>query len=272
MKIPTPFRVPLFSVLLCLSFIPILGFQTVTAQKIKGDEQINSKWAADSLKIDGELADWKDSLSFYNEDTRFAFSVSNNNQTLFIAVKSQDSKNLGRIFSRGISFSFNTEGKKKAISTIVFPVIERGGQANRPAKAPTAAQIKDLQKKMLSDIKRFNVYGFPDVRDGAISIQNTYGISAAATFDSQENLVIEIAVPLRLLGVTTDHQPIACLFEINGIKAPRATYDPNRDTRNTRYGYPTRDYGYERLPRYNRINEPTGFWVKTTLAKTSTIN
>ena len=250
--------------LICFALICV---KPASAQVIKGDEQINSRWASGSQQTDGRLNDWADSLNYHNEETSFSFSIRNNNETLFIALRSEDSQNLGSIFSRGISFSFNTGGKKKPGQTIVFPVVERRGQTGKPAKAPSTDQVKEMQRDMLSDIKRINVYGFPDIRDGAISIQNTYGIAAAATLDAQDDLIIEIAVPLHLLDITTDHQPIACLFEINGIKAPRAVYDPNRDSRNTRYGYPSRGYGYERLPRYNKSNEPKGFWIKTTLAK-----
>jgi len=237
------------------------------AQLIKGDEQINSRWASASQQIDGQLNDWADSLNFHNEETGFSFSMRNNIKTLFIAVKSEDSQNLNRIFSRGISFSFNTDGKKKAGPTIIFPVIERSGQTSKAATTPTAEQVKELQKSMLSNIQRINVFGFSDIRDGSVSLQNTYGLSAAASLDVHNKLVIEIAVPLELLDITTDHQAIACLFEINGVKAPKAAYDPNRDSRNTRYGYPSRGYGYDRLPRYNKTNEPKGFWIKTVLAK-----
>ena len=262
MSIAMPYLSRLY--LICFALICV---KPIAAQTIKGDEQINSRWASGSQQIDGKLDDWADSLNYNNEETRFSFSIRNNGETLFIALKSRDVQNLGNIFSRGISFSFNTDGKKKPGPTIIFPVVERSGQTGKSVKAPTVGEVREMQKIMLADIKRINVHGFPDIRDGAISIKNTYGIAAAATFDAQDNLVIEIAVPLHLLEITTDHQPIACLFEINGVKAPRAAYDPSRDSRNTRYGYPTRGYGYERLPRYNKNNEPKGFWVKTTLAK-----
>ena len=250
----------------CLICFAVLNIKPAQAQVIKGDEQINSRWATTSQKIDGQLNDWADSLNFRNAETGFSFSIRNNTQTLFIALKSEDSQNLNMIFSRGISFSFNTDGKKKPGPTIVFPVIERSGQT-KAAKTPTAERVKEQQKNLLSNIQRINVYGFPDIRDGSVSLQNTYGLAAAGSFDADNKLVIEIAVPLQLLDITTDHQPIACLFEINGVKAPKAVYDPNRDSRNTRYGYPSRGYGYERLPRYNRTNEPKGFWIKTVLAK-----
>ncbi|NEU09264.1 hypothetical protein GZH53_13135 [Flavihumibacter sp. R14] len=261
MKIFTPF---FLLGMVCLSVVLL---RPAAAQTIKKDEIIHNQWAARPFSIDAQLNDWSDSLSFYNDDTRFAFDISNNSETIFIAVKSTDKQNLGRIFSRGISFSFNTEGKKKNGPTIVFPIIDRSSQALKPAKAPTPAQVKEIQKKMLADIKRINVFGFPDIRDGAISINNNYGVSAAAFLDAQDNLIIELAVPIRLLNITDPQQPLFCLFEINGIKAPRASYDPNQDYRSSRYGYPQRGYGYERMPRYSKSNEPTGFWIKSILAK-----
>jgi hypothetical protein len=260
MKIFTPFFLRFGMV--CFSLIL---FRPAIAQTIKKDEPIRNQWAARPLSIDAQLNDWGDSLSFYNDDTRFAFNITNNSETIFIAVKSTDKNNLGRIFARGISFSFNTAGKKKNGPTIVFPVVDRSSQALKPAKAPTPSQLKEIQKKMLAGINRIHVFGFPDIRDGAISISNNYGISAAATLDDQDNLIIELAVPIRQLDITDPQQPLFCLFEINGVKAPRA-YDPNQDLRNSRYGYPQRGYGYERMPRSNKTNEPIGFWIKTLLA------
>ena len=98
-------------------------------------------------------------------------------------------------------------------------------------------------------------------------MNNTYGIGAAAGFDSENNLVTEIAIPLQHLGITNNHESIAILIEINGIKQPRTAYNPNRDSRSGMYGYPNRDYRYDRRPLVNKQNAATGFWVKSTLAK-----
>lgn len=253
---PNPLR-------LCLVVCCILFFNSTKAQT--RDDMIVNQWAAETLKIDGQLNDWGDSLKYYNENTRFSFNIRNNQETLYLAIRSRDKQNLNRILSRGISFSVNTEGKKKPGATVVFPVIDRSSQPLKPTKPQQ--EVKEVQQEILSKIRKINVNGFREILDGSISMNNTYGISAAAGFDKQDNFMIEIAIPLQLLEITADQSLLACSIEINGIKAAKTSYDPYRDRRSGMYGYPSRDYGYDRRPAVNKQNLATGFWIKTTLAK-----
>jgi hypothetical protein len=247
--------------LLCCSLFVI----NVAAAQSKSEEIIINEWADKPMSINGKLDDWADSLRHFNENTGFSYQLRNNRETLFLAIKSTEKQNLNRILARGITFSINTEGKKKAGPTIVFPVLDRIGQTERQAKVPAADQVKHNQQQILSKLTKINVTGFKEILDGAVSLNNTYGISAAANFDGQDKLVVEIAIPLALLEITPDHKQIACLIEINGVKQARASYDPNRNPRSGIYGNQGRTY--ERRPPINKQNLATGFWIRSTLAK-----
>ena len=257
-----------FALKVCIICSCCLSSLATNAQVIKNDDIIVNQWASDSLQIDGELGDWGDSLKYYNENTRFSFNLRNNNEMIYLAINSQDKQNLNRILARGISFSINTEGKKKPGATVIFPLVVRTSQPKKPIKP--RQDNKEVQEQILTRIQQIFVTGFPEILDGPISLKNTYGISASAGFDTLGNLTMEVAIPFSLLGITPEQNLIACLIEINGIKAPRAAYDPYRDERNRRnrmYGYPSRDYGYDRQPGINKQNLSTGFWIKSTLAK-----
>ena len=249
----------------CLIGCCVLIFKSTTAQVIKNDDMIVNHWAQKPIDIDGQLKDWNDSLQYFNEDTQFAFNILNDDKTLYLAIKSKNKQNLNRILARGISFSVNNAGKKKLGSTVIFPVMERSSVPAKPVKGQP--NTKETQANILSRIQRINVTGFPEILDGSISLSNTYGISAATSFNSEDDLVVEIALPLHLLGITNNHESIALLIEINGIKQPRNVYNPNRDARSGMYGYPSRDYRYDRSPVINKQNAATGFWIKSTLAK-----
>jgi len=253
------------SLTLCLVISCVLIFSSTTAQIIKNDGMAVSQWAHKPLDIDGQLKDWNDSLQYFNEETQFAFNILNDDKTLYLAIKSKNKQNLNRILARGISFSVNTEGKKKPGPTVIFPVLERSSQPEKPVKGQP--NLKEAQAQILSRVRKINVTGFAEILDGSISMSNTYGISAAANFDSEDNLTAEIAIPFSLLGITSGQDLIALLVEINGIKQPRSAYDPNRDSRSGMYGYPNRDYRYDRRPITNKQNAATGFWIKSTLAK-----
>lgn len=247
--------------LICLV---LLLSDPVAAQTKKGDP-VKNQWA-ESLKIDGKLGDWGDSLKYFNESTRFSFDIRNDKETLYLAIKSTDPENLTRILARGISFSMNEKSKKDAGPTVIFPVIDRNIQTIKTAK-PAVPDAKENQKQTVSKLSKFHVKGFSEIIDGAVSISNSYGILTGAAFDSQNNFTVEIAVPFRLLEITPNQEAISCLIEINGVKQVRTSYDPNRNSSRGMYGYPTRDYRLDSRAPINKQNEATGFRIEYPISK-----
>lgn len=247
----------------------VLLFNTVTAQTKKGDP-VQNRWA-EFVKVDGKLEDWGDSLKYFNEGTRFSFDLSNDQETLYLAIKSKDPENLNRILARGISFSLNSKSKKEVGPTVIFPVIDRNIQTIKPAK-PAVQDLNENQKQILSKLSKFHVKGFSEIIDGAVSTGNSYGILTGAGFDDQNNFTVEIAVPFRLLEITPDQQVISCQIEINGVKQVRTSYDPNRNSPRGMYGYPNRDYRLDRRTPVNKQNEATGFRIEYPISKKSNKN
>ncbi len=245
-------------------FFSFLFFAAHSAKSQNIDE-IRGKWRSAPLKVDGKADIAVDSLSNFNENTGFSFEISNDEKNLYMAIKSHNKTNLNKILNKGITFSVNTEGKKKPGASILFPVLEPAGQqlANKPNSSPDEA----MRKQTLSRIRQFKVAGFAEILDGPISLQNTYGLEAAAGFES-EDLYIEIQIPLALLDIPSRQEALACLIEINGIKPPKQVYNPNQyPRRNRRYGgYDNRPYDIDRGPSIDRNLLPTGFWVKVPLA------
>lgn len=256
-----------FSLKLSLAISLSLFVNVLVAQN-KNNDLIKNEWAVNPLSVDGNLKDWGDSLKYFNESTQFSFDIRNNNDFLYVAIISKNKQNLNRILARGITFSVNTEDRKKNGATVVFPVIDRLNltPGSGKEKAPATQPDQQFQEQIISKITKINVSGFPDIIDGPVSLKNSYGISAAAAFNGQDNFVIEFAIPFSQLGISpVAGQQIACLFQLNGVKQPRTTYDPNRNSRGGMYGYPSRDYGYDRRPVVNRQNLTAGFWVKSIL-------
>lgn len=251
-------------------FLAILfsSFVNVLVAQNKNSDLIKNEWAINSPAIDGELKDWGDSLKYFNSSAQFSFDIRNNKDFLYVAIISKNKENLARILSRGITFSVNTEDKKKTGATVVFPVVDRSLSNRSSGEKNTAKQPdKQIQQQIISKITKLNVSGFQDIIDGPVSLNNTYGISAAAGFNGQGNFVIELALPFNQLGISADKgQQLTCLIQLNGVKPPRSTYDPNRNSRGGMYGYPSRDYGYDRRPVVNKQNQTIAFWVKSILA------
>jgi hypothetical protein len=198
-----------------------------------------------AVKVDGNLKEWNDSFQAYNKQTKLFYSVSNDDQLLYLVVKSTDTQNSNKIAAGGISFILNTDGKKKAKDAVSFtyPVIvraarpdgdrggfggagggfgggDRGGFGGRNA-TPDSATLAARHKQTIDAAKEIKVLGFKDIADSLLSVYNEYGIKSAIGYDAKGNYTYELAIPLKLLNLTPgDNKEIAYAIKVNGITMP----------------------------------------------------
>lgn len=201
------------------------------AQKIQNVQE-TSVWAIAPVKIDGKTSD--ETFQAYNKSTLLFYTLSNDANNIYLVVKSTDAANNNKIMMGGITVNINPNGKKKEKdgSSITFPVIARpqrgqgGGNAGfqRPqqgqrlqgASADSAAAAR--RKQQLAAVKEIKVLGIKDITDSLISIYNEYGIVAVANFDEKGSYVYELAVPLKLLGLTPASKDFSYNIKVNGFQ------------------------------------------------------
>ncbi|MBM3401672.1 MAG: hypothetical protein FJY21_05045 [Bacteroidetes bacterium] len=242
----------------------------------KKAELVKSMWPIKPILIDGRLDDWSDSLSLYNEATKLYYNLANDDENIYLAIKNSAPESLLRILARGISFSANIE-PKKIPAMVTFPLLDRTpGKKHVETERP---EPEEIQKRILERIKEIRVDGFKEIIDGGISLYNTYGIKAAAAFDSKNNLVQEIAIPIRLLGIDPDRkEPITYGIRINGFQGPAAVQQREMNAFDDMYGggFGGRFNGryggmYGGMPNRNfapvRISTSTEFFIKSSLAE-----
>jgi hypothetical protein len=215
----------LFAVLLILTGLKIF------AQSHLKDVQATSVWAPANVKIDGSISEWEDSFQAYNKSTKLFYTLSNNEKYLYLAITSTDAANNNKIVAGGITLTINTAGKKKdkGAYSLTFPVISRTsrGQRGRGGRFGARSQTNEADtaianaahRQLISASKEIKVLGFKDVDDTLISIYNEYGIKAAIGYDTLGNYAYELAVPLKLLGISPDNTPeIAYNIKVNGLQ------------------------------------------------------
>ena len=106
--------------------LPLAG--RVLAQDAKLQNiQAATGFKAPAVKVDGNLKEWGDSFQAYNKQTRLYYTISNDDQMLYLTVKSTDMQNSNKIAAGGITLTINTEGKKKDKDAfmLTYPVIAR---------------------------------------------------------------------------------------------------------------------------------------------------
>ncbi|WP_395802510.1 hypothetical protein [Daejeonella sp.] len=262
----------IFYFIACFAF-PSQGWSQKKAEIIK------NKWALNPVLIDGILTDWTDSLDLYNDVTKLYYNISNDHENIYFAVKNNSEENLSKILARGMSITVNYENSKSVGQTVTFPVLDRTpGKKQVETEEPEA---KEIQRRIISKIKEIKVEGFIELVDGGISLYNTYGIKAAMAFDDNNDMIQEIAIPLRLLGIEPERtELITFRIRVNGFEGSSTIqrrdmnyyddmYGGAYGGRNGRYG---RNYNgmYGGMPRENfittKISTSTEFFIKSTLA------
>jgi len=214
---------------LILTLLLINVYGTLMAQKTPSI-QIGSVRAPTAVKIDGKLTEWGENLKAYNKNVQLWYTIANDDRNIYLAIKSTDLDNNNKILAGGISFTLNTEGKKKTKNafTITFPIIKRtgGGRTGHGGRrggfggddTPDTTAIVTQQNQTLATGKEISAIGFADITDTLVSIYNEYGIKAAANIDGKGVLVYELAIPIKLLKIAPDDQKeLAYNIKVNGL-------------------------------------------------------
>lgn len=180
----------------------------------------------DSIKIDGNLQDWGDSLRYLNADKHITYSLANNGDNLYMAIRINDYGEQVMILNAGLTLAIDPHGKKKDSFTITFPVGEEGGPTNfgipRQGIGDSVKQEHgELVEAEMTRLRHIKVTGFADIEGNLITTSNTYGIKTALDYDKEGNLVCEAAIPLKFFHAgNIAKNEWAFNIKINGFTKP----------------------------------------------------
>jgi len=182
------------------------------------------------MTVDGDLNEWGDTLRYYNEDQKIYYSLANDQNNLYMAIRINDRSEQRRILGAGFTLSIDTKGKKKESFSVTFPI---GGKPDMApdddtqsldgSKPNTVDNHEEKAKANLTKLRQIKVTGFKDVESELITTSNTYGFKAAIDFDKDGNLICETVIPLSLFHAEDiGKNEWAFNFRINGIVRPAA--------------------------------------------------
>lgn len=259
------------AVVFSLLFGIIWGISPLKAQK-RGDA-LKNRYITKEIKPDGDLSDWTDSLQNYQAAAKLHYDAGNDEENLYIAVKTSDLQTIRKILSFGFSFSVNTEAKKRSGPVVTFPVVDRialRSEMEENARSKKRLDINTLNQQILSKTFGINVQGFKALLDGNIALNNEYGIKAGAALSDSGVFTYELVIPLKRLGLDVENKnELAYNFRVNGVQ--RTVIEQGLPSMGRYgmygYGYGGYGYGYGRSEPYKRtISETVEFWVKYTLS------
>jgi len=194
-------------------FLGVISLNTL-AQKTP-----QTVWA-DSIHIDGDLKDWENT-KFYNfKNQDFNYSIANDDNYLYIAIRIPNKIQQLKAIYNGISVSTNSEAKEKAGPTVIFPLPDvaalRAMNSREDYEKP-----ENNREAGLNLTRAISIHGFPTIIDGRISLENNYGIRVSAKIDSlNDALNYEAAISIKQLNINTD-APFALNLRINDVSSIR---------------------------------------------------
>jgi uncharacterized membrane protein YgcG len=97
-----------------------------------GDQQVNSKWRTQDIKIDGDDSDWGNSLVFY-DDINSLVGVQNDKDYLYLCLVTSDQQIERKIFMMGLTIWFDNTGKGDKKFGFKFPLMPKNMNMDKDA-------------------------------------------------------------------------------------------------------------------------------------------
>jgi len=206
-------------------------------RKLPNIQQVSVRAPGD-IKIDGSSAEWNNTFKAFNTATDVFYTLSNDDDNLYLIVKVTDPRTIFKIIESDIAFTVNPTGKKsrdnKNNMVFTYPLLDsnirprivinaglnvkpninigvrQGIQIDKyysgfpPATDSMKAIANKLFAKNATEIK---VKGIGEIPDTLLSVYNEKGIRVAATINQKGAYTYELAIPLKHLGISVENNP-----------------------------------------------------------------
>ncbi|MDQ2770677.1 MAG: hypothetical protein M3Y54_09265, partial [Bacteroidota bacterium] len=210
-------------------------------------------FAATPPVIDGQASEWSDSLR-YDLKTKLQYQVLNDQRMVYVRLKAADPVAQAKIIRLGLVVWLDTTGRNQHQFGVRYPMGgslagrgPRAGaegeneQADDASAAPTdrRANRRARMSLALAGMREMELLNYKGSKEPTLTdAQSQLGVKAAIAMDAQEDLVYELAVPLRLLyhklpALSSGKVAVVGITLAGGQLAPtRATQAPSEyDTR-----------------------------------------
>mgnify|MGYP001546213068 CR=1 FL=1 len=178
---------------------------TAQAQKLPNIQAAGLRLPAET-KIDGTASEWNNKFQAYNKANGIFYTLANNNENVYLAVKATDPHFIEKILSGGITLTIKSTDKKDktspvSIDYLFVPLVERYAMMKKIKGGDAAAPYTpdDINKQFTADAKQVDVRGIKEIPDTLISINNDAVIKVAARFDDKKALTYELSLPLKYI-------------------------------------------------------------------------
>jgi hypothetical protein len=212
----------------CYLFIVLFLAQNLTAQS----DVSQSRWQSARIITDGNNNEWRKPLNLYDAITGLLFTIANDSTNLYLCFTANDERKVTKLMKAGWSVEiFSKEKNKKFDAAIVFPAVQ---MIEAPGRDNGVAQTEQPGFKNETALYRMNVQtvkttGFITA-NGDLPVVNNNGINAGIGSDSTQEIIFELAVPLKELLPANNiqlNEEMSLNITVNALKKPMYHGDPD---------------------------------------------
>jgi hypothetical protein len=175
-----------------------------SSRKTTTDDPAHDNWQRLPLTIDGNDNDWVKPLPLSLSSEKISYSVTNDDQYLYILLESKSQQEQQKIIQGGMTVWVNTNADKSEAGAvgIGYPLDTRVDRDRQLMEEAQPERYKNNKTISLEDRKTYALYGFSKDSTGNFDYaddNNPQGVKMRMDFTNQGDLIYEAAIPLQTL-------------------------------------------------------------------------
>ncbi len=197
---------------------------------------LQSTYQKAPVTVDGTASEWRIPLRFYDPDTKLNYSLTNDDDKIYLCARIVDELSQAKVVRNGIYIWFDTLAKKNKAVGILFPVPDKSSDDFQPTNRSGdgnkhAYSLEAIKKKFLQQANQVQLTGFKSgVPDFLAASENEFGIRVSINWDVNNIMIYEAAIPFKTfykdkLTAKDSLKNFDFSITIQGFPAPEKTDD-----------------------------------------------
>ncbi len=182
----------------------------------------SSLWQPEPIQINTRPPGW-DNASEFDRTTRLHYAVSNDQENMYVFLKSSDRTMQMKMLRAGVQLGIDTTGGKNVHLSLHYPFLPAAMAAIAGMERLGGTQSgsrPEAVNRFLSGAGTMHVSGFPGHDRGELPHDMPGKINVNLEMDEREDLHFWAVIPLKYLGVTPENvwgKPLALTVSLPGI-------------------------------------------------------
>lgn len=189
-------------------------------------------WQTKQVVADGKVQEWTIPLRFYDDKTKINYTITNDQQNLYLCMKVMAPETQLKILRGGIEFRVDTLGGTKYPISFSFPLAGQPSMPGEPRGGVGDAGMnghpnKDsFRQHLVEQAQEAELVGFKRELNGMVHVHNNpYGISAAISIDNAGMMYYEAVIPFHTfyrnaLSKDDASRVFGFMVQVNGVSQP----------------------------------------------------